>query len=96
MLERTANADADVQSRCDRPPGEPHLVLARKPSSVRDVASCRDRCTPERRYQRQLATLVRDMGVEQQQLEAYRPLDEPVLDEPVRSALSESSFKEKA
>ncbi len=32
----------------------------------------------ERRYRRQLATLVRDMGVEQQQLEAYRPLDESV------------------
>lgn len=32
----------------------------------------------ERRYRRQLATLVREMGVEQQQLEAYRPLDESV------------------
>jgi hypothetical protein len=50
----------------------------------------------ERRYRGQLATLVRDMGVEQQQLEAYRPLDEPVLDEPVRSGLGESSSKEKA
>ncbi|QRK06737.1 hypothetical protein JQX13_42825 [Archangium violaceum] len=32
----------------------------------------------ERRYRRQLATLVREMGVEQQQLETYRPLDESV------------------
>ncbi|MFL5353351.1 hypothetical protein [Archangium sp.] len=30
----------------------------------------------ERRYRGQLATLVKDMGVEQRQLEAYRPLDE--------------------
>ena len=51
---------------------------------------------------RQLATLVHDMGVEQQQLEAYRPLDEPVRpaleplsepESPVRSG--ESSSKEK-
>jgi hypothetical protein len=56
----------------------------------------------ERRYRRQLDTLVRDMGVEQQQLEAYRPLDEsvpPALERlsepesPVRSG--ESSSKEK-
>ena len=32
----------------------------------------------ERRYRKQLATLVQDMGVEQRQLEAYRPLDESV------------------
>jgi hypothetical protein len=32
----------------------------------------------ERRYRRQLLTLVRDMGVEQRQLETYRPLDESV------------------
>lgn len=32
----------------------------------------------ERRYRRQLASLVEDMGVEQQQLETYRPLDESV------------------
>ena len=46
----------------------------------------------ERRYRRQLTTLVRDMGVEQQQLEAYRPLDEPV-----RPALEpgETNSKEK-
>jgi hypothetical protein len=56
----------------------------------------------ERRYRRQLATLVRDMGVEQNQLEAYRPLDEsvpPALEtlsgpeSPVRSG--ETSPKEK-
>lgn len=46
----------------------------------------------ERRYRRQLATLVRDMSVEQQQLEAYRPLDEPVR--PVIES-GESSSKEK-
>ncbi|WP_375765101.1 hypothetical protein NR798_25635 [Archangium gephyra] len=56
----------------------------------------------ERRYRRQLATLVQDMGVEQQQLETYRPLDEPVppalepLSEPESPARSgESSSKEK-
>lgn len=56
----------------------------------------------ERRYRRQLDTLVRDMGVEQQQLEAYRPLDESVppalerLSEPDFPARSgESSSKEK-
>ncbi|HZI06423.1 MAG TPA: hypothetical protein VEZ71_20495 [Archangium sp.] len=56
----------------------------------------------ERRYRRQLGTLVRDMGVEQQQLEAYRPLDESVppalerLSEPESPARSgESSSKEK-
>ena len=32
----------------------------------------------ERRYRRQLTTLVRDMAGEQVQLEAYRPLDESV------------------
>ncbi len=32
----------------------------------------------ERRYGRRLAALVEDMGVEQRQLEAYRPLDEGV------------------
>lgn len=41
----------------------------------------------ERRYKRQLATLVQDMGVEQQQLEAYRPLDEPIR--PALEPLSE-------
>jgi hypothetical protein len=46
----------------------------------------------ERRYRRQLATLVRDMGVEQRQLEAYRPLDEPVPP----ALESESSSKEKS
>jgi hypothetical protein len=47
----------------------------------------------QRRYRRQLATLVRDMGVEQKQLEAYRPLDEPL-----RSELGpgETHSKEKA
>ncbi len=55
----------------------------------------------ERRYRRQLATLVKDMGVEQQQLETYRPLDEPVppvverISEPEAPARSESSTKEK-
>lgn len=44
----------------------------------------------ERRYRRQLATLVRDMGVEQQQLEAYRPLDESVPPEPERLSEPES------
>jgi hypothetical protein len=46
----------------------------------------------ERRYHRQLATLMRDMGVEQRQLEAYRPLDEPVPP----ALESEISSKEKA
>ncbi|WP_158501525.1 hypothetical protein [Vitiosangium sp. GDMCC 1.1324] len=57
----------------------------------------------ERRFRRQLATLVRDMGVEQQQLEAYRPLDESVpsalepLSEPGSPAGSgETKTKEKA
>jgi len=46
----------------------------------------------ERRYRRQLATLVRDMDVEQRQLEAYRPLDESVP-----PALGESNdYKEKS
>ncbi|HEX8818552.1 MAG TPA: hypothetical protein VF794_01400 [Archangium sp.] len=45
----------------------------------------------ERRYRRQLATLVQDMGVEQRQLEAYRPLDDSVP-----RALSDSSSKEKS
>lgn len=46
----------------------------------------------ERRYRRRLATLVRDMVVEQQQLEAYRPLDESVRPELERGG---SSSKEK-
>ena len=56
----------------------------------------------ERRYKRQLATLVQDMGVEQQQIEAYRPLDEPVrpalepLSEPENPGRSgDTSSKEK-
>lgn len=46
----------------------------------------------ERRYRRQLATLVEEMRVEQKQLEAYRPLDEP---SPLPSLKADSS-KEKA
>ncbi|WP_257446210.1 hypothetical protein [Archangium lipolyticum] len=47
----------------------------------------------ERRYRRQLTTLVRDMAVEQQQLEAYRPLDES--DRPALEA-GETPSKEKS
>jgi hypothetical protein len=48
----------------------------------------------ERRYRRQLLTLVRDMGVEQRQLEAYRPLDGAVPR--ALESDSESDSKEKS
>ena len=44
----------------------------------------------ERRYGRRLAALVQDMGVEQRQLEAYRPLDEsPATDARTPTATKE-------
>ncbi len=49
----------------------------------------------ERRYRKQLATLVEEMQVEQQQLEAYRPLDDGPL-EPVSPPEPSNPFQNRS